>query len=309
MSFSSQIKEDLTRLRLRSEAQKRAELAGLAQGCGALYLGRVGKGAAFTSESLPVGKRIAALAGALYALDVSMELSRQQRRKSPLVTVTLTGADAEKLLLDTGLLRSAPDGVTLGEGLPGGLDGNEELTRCFLRGLFLGGGSCMNPGRGYHLELVVRAEGLCEQVAALIRSFGVAARRRKRREAYVVYCKGEDVSGFLALIGASGGALAFESVRAEREFRNYVNRKSNCETANIGKTVDAALAQTRAIELIERTMDLSRLPAPLYEAAMLRLGHPDATLQELADLAEIGKSGMNHRLTRLIRMAEEIEHG
>ncbi|MDO4572637.1 MAG: DNA-binding protein WhiA, partial [Clostridia bacterium] len=92
-------------------------------------------------------------------------------------------------------------------------------------------------------------------------------------------------------------------------FRNYVNRKSNCETANIGKTVDAALMQVRAIETIERTVELNRLPAPLYEAAMLRLNHPDATLQELADLAEIGKSGMNHRLTRLLNMAREIEDG
>ena len=110
-----------------------------------------------------------------------------------------------------------------------------------------------------------------------------------------------------ALMGASGAALRFEDVRAEKDYRNYINRRSNCETANIDKTVTAGLLQLQAIERIEERMPLSELPAPLYEAARLRMQYPDATLQELADLAEIGKSGMNHRFARLLALAKEFE--
>ena len=131
----------------------------------------------------------------------------------------------------------------------------------------------------------------------------------QRREKPVVYLKGDEVSAFLALIGANASVLKFESARSERDFRNYVNRTTNCETANIEKTVFASTEQIGAIETIEERMGLNRLPAPLYEAALLRLNHPEATLQELADLAEIGKSGMNHRLSRLVRIAKEIRHG
>ncbi|MPM42838.1 putative sporulation transcription regulator WhiA [bioreactor metagenome] len=130
-----------------------------------------------------------------------------------------------------------------------------------------------------------------------------------RKDRVIVYLKGEEVAGFLALVGANAPALAFENVRAERDFRNYVNRTNNCDTANIGKTVNASTLQRQAIEIIEERMGLDRLPAPLYEAATLRMNHPEATLQELAEMAEIGKSGMNHRLERLIRIAREIQHG
>ena len=122
-----------------------------------------------------------------------------------------------------------------------------------------------------------------------------------------MYLKGDDVSAFLALMGSNYGALAFENTRTEKDFRNYLNRTNNCENANLGKTISAAVAQKNAILLIEEKRGLRSLPEPLYEAAMLRLRNPNASLIELADLAEIGKSGMNHRLTRLIRIAEELE--
>ena len=142
-----------------------------------------------------------------------------------------------------------------------------------------------------------------------MRGCSVDARFTARRGQCVVYLRGDGVTDFLALIGASAAVLEVENVRTERDLRNYVNRRSNCETANIGKTVDAGLLQLRAIETIEDAMRLERLPAPLYEAARLRLAHPDATLQELADMAEIGKSGMNHRYARLLAIAEEIKNG
>jgi len=307
MSFSSTAKEDLVKIRLKTRGQRLAQLAGLIHTCGALYVGR-GRGAAFTSETLAVGKHISSLASSLYRLDSTVELSRRERRR-PLTLVTLLGDEAEAMLLDSGLLESDADGYRLGETVPGALLADEECRRAFLRGAFLGSGSCANPYRGYHLEIVARSAAFAEQLRETIRSFGPEAKIMFRREKHVLYLKGDEVAAFLALIGANNSALNFESARAERDFRNYVNRTTNCETANIEKTVNAATEQRLAIELIEEHTGLNRLPAPLYEAAMLRLNHPDATLQELADLAEIGKSGMNHRLARLVRIAKEIRHG
>ena len=125
---------------------------------------------------------------------------------------------------------------------------------------------------------------------------------------YLVYLKdGDDVSGMLALIGASSSALALENVRVEKDMRNYINRTNNCESANIDKQVVASIRQQNAIIAIDRTIGIQSLPASLQQAAQLRLAHPDATVQELADLAEIQKSGMYHRLDRLMKLAEGLE--
>ncbi|NLI54074.1 MAG: DNA-binding protein WhiA [Clostridiales bacterium] len=307
MSFSSSAKEDLVKIRLRTDLVRLAELAGIAHTCGALTIGR-GRGAVFTTETLAVGKLIVSLASALYTLEPTIELSERERRR-PLTLVTLLGDDAERLLFDTGLLLTEAGEFRIGETVPEELLGDDECRRAFLRGAFLGSGSCTNPYRGYHLEIVARSDAFSAQLLAVLVAFGPQGKTMLRREKPVVYLKGDDVSAFLALIGANGSALKFESARAERDFRNYVNRKTNCETANIEKTVYAATEQRQAIEVIEEHMGLNRLPAPLYEAAILRLNHPEATLQELAELAEIGKSGMNHRLARLVRIAKEIRHG
>ena len=113
--------------------------------------------------------------------------------------------------------------------------------------------------------------------------------------------------GFLALIGADSAAIGFANVRVEKDMRNYINRKNNCETANIDKQIVASLKQQAAIRKILANMPEDALPDSLREAAELRMNYPDATLTELAELAGIQKSGMNHRLARLIRMAEELK--
>ena len=307
MSFSSSAKEDLVKIRLKSNPIRLAQLAGLVHTCGALTIGR-GRGAAFSTESLAVGRLIVSLSAALYTLEPTIELSERERRR-PLTLVTLLGDDAEQLLLDTGLLLREDGEFSIGETVPEKLLQDDECRRAFLRGAFLGSGSCTNPYRGYHLEIVAHSQAFAEQLLSVLSAFGPEAKTMLRREKPVVYLKGDEVSAFLALIGANASALKFESARVERDFRNYVNRTTNCETANIEKTVFASTDQISAIETIEERMGLNRLPAPLYEAALLRLNHPEATLQELADLAEIGKSGMNHRLSRLVRIAKEIRHG
>lgn len=308
MSFTITIKDELCRTRVKRQDCCLSELAGLVHTAGTLRLARTPE-LICQSESHAVAKRVAQLSSELYSLDVTLGRKEQQHRKLPLALVTLSGADCQRLLLDTAVLSRENGAISFNfdKRLPDALTDSEDKLRAFLRGAFLGAGSCSDPARGYHLEIAARTEGFARALSERISSFCLSAKSAHRKGRWLVYLKGDDVSGFLALIGASSAALRFEDVRAEKDYRNYINRTSNCETANIDKTVTAALLQLQAIERIEQHQELSDLPAPLYEAARLRLQYPDATLQELADYAEIGKSGMNHRLARLLALAKEYE--
>ena len=307
MSFASEVKTELTKIRIKPEDVKKAQLMGLTRSCGSLCIGRGGRSVIYKSECIPVSRHIAALATSLYPLDTLMELQTLAHRKNPLSALTLSGEGVDALLADAGVL----PGLTASQhsaALPARrLLQNEECARALLRGAFLGSGSVNDPKRGYHLEIVTRTESFTELILSALAAFSLEGRNSQRKDRELVYLKGDDVSALLALMGSNYGALAFENTRTEKDYRNYLNRTNNCESANMDKTISAAVLQKNAILLIEDKKGLKTLPEPLYEAAMLRLRNPNASLAKLAELAEIGKSGMNHRLTRLLRIAEELE--
>ncbi|MBQ3486742.1 MAG: DNA-binding protein WhiA [Clostridia bacterium] len=310
MSFASEIKDEVVRVRARDGAVKLSELSGLTFACGNLKLGRK-KAISYRTENREVGKHIAALGTALYGLEVEMEERvREHRKAAPLYVVNMSGPKAGEMLSDTGVMVTDEEGVHLLSRLPEGLVREEEARRAFVRGCFLGAGSCSDPQGEYSLEILCRAEGFAVGLCNLLNEYGLTARYALRRNRYVVYLKdGDSITGFLALIGSSMAALDLENVRAEKETRNYVNRTTNCEYANLDKLVAASVKQQQAVNTILRHGHFQRLPKALKEAAELRLNYPDASLQELADMADIKKSGMNHRLTRLIEYAQDLENG
>ncbi len=310
MSFASEIKDEVVRVRARDGAVKLSELSGLTFACGNLKLGRK-KAISYRTENREVGRHIAALGTALYGLEVEMEERVGEHRKAaPLYVVNMSGPRAGEMLSDTGVLVTDEEGVHLLSRLPEGLVREEEARRAFVRGCFLGAGSCSDPQGEYSLEILCRAEGFAVGLCNLLNEYGLTARYALRRNRYVVYLKdGDSITGFLALIGSSMAALDLENVRAEKETRNYVNRTTNCEYANLDKLVAASVKQQQAVNTILRHGHFQRLPKALKEAAELRLNYPDASLQELADMADIKKSGMNHRLTRLIEYAQDLENG
>ncbi|MBQ6891559.1 MAG: DNA-binding protein WhiA [Clostridia bacterium] len=310
MSFASEIKDEVVRVRARDGAVKLSELSGLTFACGNLKLGRK-KAISYRTENREVGRHIAALGTALYGLEVEMEERvREHRKAAPLYVVNMSGPKAGEMLSDTGVLVTDEEGVHLLSRLPEGLVREEEARHAFVRGCFLGAGSCSDPQGEYSLEILCRAEGFAVGLCNLLNEYGLTARYALRRNRYVVYLKdGDSITGFLALIGSSMAALDLENVRAEKETRNYVNRTTNCEYANLDKLVAASVKQQQAVNTILRHGHFQRLPKALKEAAELRLNYPDASLQELADMADIKKSGMNHRLTRLIEYAQDLENG
>ncbi len=180
--------------------------------------------------------------------------------------------------------------------------------KAFLRGLFLRSGSISDPEKIYHLEIVCETESLANKVKDLIRKFELRAKTVERKGHFVVYLKeGDQIADFLALIQANVSMLNMENVLVVKDVRNTLNRQVNCETANIGKTVNAAHAQILDIEFIEEHLGLDSLPVQLREIAELRLANPEASLIELGEMLipPVGKSGVNHRLRKLHEIAEE----
>ena len=181
--------------------------------------------------------------------------------------------------------------------------------RAFLRGAYLCIGSMSNPGKSYHLEFDCVREDRARLLQELIAAFDIPAKIVRRKKYFVVYIKeGSAICDILNIMGAHVSLMDFENHRIVKEVRNSVNRKVNCETANITKTVNAAAAQVRDIELIRETCGLGKLPETLRDIAELRLKYQEATLQELGELLTppVGKSGVNHRLRKLSLIAESI---
>lgn len=181
--------------------------------------------------------------------------------------------------------------------------------RAYLRGVYLAAGSMSNPEKGYHLEFVCDKE---QQAAGLIRilhEFGIEGKEVLRKKYHVVYLKdGEAIVDLLGIMGAHVALMDLENTRIYKEMRNSINRRVNCEAANITKTVNAAARQVEDIMYIKERMGLQKLPDSLKEMAQLRLDYPEATLKELSEMMDppVGKSGVNHRLRKLSELAERL---
>jgi DNA-binding protein WhiA len=166
-----------------------------------------------------------------------------------------------------------------------------------------------NPEKGYHLEFACNEKVHAQILIDEMSFFGIDARMTLRKRYFVVYVKeGAAISDLLSIMGAPVSMMSFENDRILRDVRNSVNRKVNCETANLAKTVNAASKQVQDIQLIEETIGLEELPTSLQEMAEVRLAYPDATLTELGNYLDppVGKSGVNHRLRKLGEIASKL---
>lgn len=186
---------------------------------------------------------------------------------------------------------------------------DDETRKTIIRGAFLGAGSVTDPEKYYHLEIAFGDEKNSEYISNLCKNYGVNFKQLKKQEKIILYIKEvEQISVFLACIGASKAVLKLEDIRIFKEMKNNVNRMVNCETANLNKTVDAAISQIEDINFLKKIKKFDDLSKELIEIANLRVEHPEASLKELGEMLEnqIGKSGVNHRLKKIQRFAEEF---
>ena len=179
----------------------------------------------------------------------------------------------------------------------------EQERRAFTRGLFMGSGSVNNPENKYHLEIKILDEKLAQDLIGLLRKYDINLKSIDK----AIYIKdGEEISKFLAFIGANKSVLEFEKVRVQREMNNKINRLVNCKTANLNKILNASVEQVNAIKKLKENGDFNKLDKGLQELAELRLECPDIPLAELGKKLKspIGKSGVNYRLKKIIELSK-----
>ena len=185
---------------------------------------------------------------------------------------------------------------------------NQEQTKWLIRGAYLGGGSINNPEKKYHLELEVKENDIAINIMQILQEVGVKSNIIEKNNEYAIYIKdGEEISKFLALIGANKSVLKFEEIRVQREMNNKINRLVNCETANLNKTINASIEQIEAIKKLKQNHKFEKMNETLKEIAELRLDNPNASLIELGQMLKqpVGKSGVNYRLKKIIELAND----
>ena len=177
----------------------------------------------------------------------------------------------------------------------------------FLRGAFLAGGSVTDPEKGYHLELATSHYNVSRETPALMQEAGFTIKSTTRNSNYILYFKQSDhIEDFLTAIGAPVAAMEVMNAKVEKNLRGSVNRRVNCDAANLDKVVAAAQEQIEAIRILQERGSLTGLPDKLREAASLRTDHPELTLAQLAELCDppVTKSCLNHRLRKLVELSE-----
>jgi len=186
---------------------------------------------------------------------------------------------------------------------------DEQLARLIIREEFIKSGSINDPNKKYHLQILFKTNKKAKKIAQILEKFDIKAKIIKKEKNYMLYIKdGEEISEFLALIGAQKSVIKFEEIRVIKEKRNDINRLVNCETANLNKTINASVKQIEDIKKIKKHKKFESMPENLKEIANIRIENPDVPLVELGKMLSkpIGKSGVNHRLKKISEIAEDL---
>ena len=289
----------------RLEGQKpcceKAELLGVLRLSGALVLRGKNIGIHFSTENAALARRVLQVLKSNYPVQTEVVITRSRRLKK-------NNRYQVEVIPDSNVAKALQELQIL----PSGEDERQNLLRkaccrkAFLRGVFMAGGSVSRPAGDYHLEIVTENEELARLIVKIMHGFSLSAKMTDRKNNYIVYLKdGDHITDFLSLIGAHQALLEFENVRIVKDMRNQVNRRVNCETANLNKVIRASVLQVACIRYLQEHGRYDLLPEKLKEAAELRLRYPDISLNELVEYTEgtVGKSGLNHRLKKIRQIA------
>ncbi len=311
MSFSSDCKEELCRVPCDKACCCGAELGALYMTLGSLsLLGRGQLCVQFAVESPAIARRVIVLLQREAQLTAQLHYVTHPRFGGRRKCVLTVGPNhAPTLLGHLGMMEPDETGaLTLRTTVPRVRLNRDCCRRAFLRGALLGCASLSNPEHAYHLEFVTRDEALRLNIAKCLQSFGVPVRQVERRGAVSLYCKHSDqIATILTAAGAHEAVTTLESLRVQRQVMGSVNRALNCDSANLQKQMNASDAQLACIERLLQSERFTALPPALQEIARARLQAPALSLEELGQslTPPIGKSGVNHRMRRLLQFARE----
>lgn len=316
MSFSSLVKDELCRITDNEKCCLKAELAAIVAVGGIIGFTDSGIVLKIVTENAVFARRVYSLFKELYGVTVDVKYNKGKKLKKH-TSYIITISDSRDVKTATGVINDLNilvymDDKTNTPALTqdtGNIIVCDNCERSYLRGAFLAGGSISNPEKTYHVELTSRYSQLASQIRDMIADYNLNAKIIKRKGYYVIYLKeGDNIVDLLNIIGAHSALMDMENVRILKDMRNNVNRMVNCETANLEKTVNASVRQIQNIEFIRDNIGFDKLPKNLKEVAELRLKYSDASLKELGEMLDppLGKSGVNHRLRRLEKIARDF---
>lgn len=308
MSFSNDVRDEAARIIPEKTCCQRAELAALIAMRAETVLNEDGSCTLqLESENAVIARKVYRLlkdVGGLQASASVMERKRFKQKRFYLSQVTLQEADLLRLQ-ELGLIDRDGSAVKY----PGaGITTKNCCKRAYLRGIFMCKGFVNRPEANYHLEMVFNDTRMARDIKRLTAKFDIETGISERKNNLIVYIKdSEKIVDFLRLIETSKALLEFENVRIIKSMRNQVNRQVNCETANLGKTIDASVRQVELIEALIAKLGVNKIPVQLRELALLRIDHPDSTLKELGTLMNppLTKSGVAYRMRKLEEFAEK----
>ena len=306
MSYASEVKKELTTLEVHFGNAK-AELMALIRMNGSLGLSNHRFILNVQTENPATARRIYSLLKQFYDVESELLVRRKMKLKKNNLYIVRLNKGSDYVLKDLDIL----DGFQLKETVPLDFLDDDAKVRSYLRGAFLATGSVNNPETSsYHLEIYSLYEDHNQTICEMMNRYVLNARTAKRRSGYITYLKeAEKIADFLSLIGATSSMLKFEDIRIMRDMRNSVNRIVNCENANFNKVADAANRQIESIKYLDKKIGLNNLPVKLQEIAIARMAHPEVSLKELGELVPggpISKSGVNHRLRKIMEQAEKM---
>lgn len=261
-----------------------------------------------TTETERVAEFFTSLFYDVFGFELSVSAHHNKLSGRDKLLLTCPAAECKRVLKDLGLLRDKGDGFKAW--IPSALVRSDESKAAYIRGAFLGSGSCILPseenGTGYHLEIVFGEEGIADEFCGLLEDFELFGKRAERKDTFIVYIKSKEmISDFLSVIGVEKALESFTELLEIRDEANQHNRATNCYMGNLEKTLQAASKQVRALKALKEKEEFLELSPELQALANARLRSPMMTLQELADELKISKSCLSHRMRKLMSVAEK----
>lgn len=303
MSFTTKVKEELIQL---AESDK-IELSAIIKLSGSLTLSNQGLHLSITTENARIARYIYSLFEKSYGIFPEIRYHQKTNLKKNRVYTVFLNQEVDKILAD---LKLADSFFGLETGIESETLTDDDLGRSYLKGAFLAAGTVRDPESGkYQLEIYSVYFDHAQDLAELMQKFMLDAKTIERKSGAVTYLqKAEDIMDFLIIIGAMTCKEEFESIKLLREARNDINRANNAETANIAKTITASMKTINNIIKIMDTNGLESLPLELQQIALIRIKHPDYSIQQIADNLDspLSKSGVNHRLRKINKIAEDL---
>lgn len=314
MNFGESLKNEIFLKPIKERHCKKAFLCGIVRGSGEIFEKDGELGFQFKVGSEETAMQVSLLLKSVFNYDVrEISVSEDRLNSKDKIVISVSGSRAYEILNDLGIIIEQNGETLVNLKFYGSITEKECCLRAFIRGLYASCGSCTIPNSqastntGYHLEMVFSHYTPALETSEKLAEFGVLTKITRRKDSFIVYIKSaEEIKDFIAFLPAPLSVLKLTDIIINRDLSNNSNRQKNCDLGNVNRQIEASAKQIDAVEKISQTIGLDTLKPDLKETAILRLSNPEDTLTELADKLNVSKSCLNHRLRKIVAIANEL---